>query len=134
MLVISRVFQIEHLKINRFTNSGTVMVSCSYYLTSQQPLFASGSVLNLLQLLSRYCTTSSLCTLHRFFQNTMDVPDIQYYPVSSQVSGIRLDSVSGIKQYLVLSGTLYPVESHIRYYPEHCQLLPNTAATDFYGI
>ena len=41
---------------------------------------------------------------------------------------------SGKKRYLVLSGILYPVESLIWYYPVHYQLLPNTAATDFYGI
>ena len=47
------------------------------------------------------------------------VPDIQYYPVSSQESGIRLDPVSGRKRYLVLSGILYLVESRIRYYLFH---------------
>ena len=33
----------------------------------------------------------------------------------------------------MLSGILYPVESHIRYYQVHYQLLPNAAATDFLG-
>ena len=62
-----------------------------------------------------------------------DVPDIWYYSVSGQESGIRYP-VSGVKRYLVLSGILYLVESHIRYYLVHYQLLPNTAATDLYGI
>ena len=55
-----------------------------------------------------------------------DVPDIQYYPVSGQESGtsgwIRYPE-SGTKQYPVLSGTLYPVESHIRYITNCCQTL-----------
>ena len=66
--------------------------------------------------------------------NIRDVPDIGYYPVSGQESGIQLDPVSGTKQYPVLSGILYLVKSYIRYYPVHYQLLPNTAATDLYGI
>ena len=35
-----------------------------------------------------------------------DVPDIRYYSVSDQESGIRLDPVSYTKQYPVLSGIL----------------------------
>ena len=45
--------------------------------------------------------------------------------------------LSGIQpgiRYLVGSSILYLVESHIRYYPVHNHLLPNTAATDFHGI
>ena len=46
------------------------------------------------------------------------------YPARNQVSGWIRYPVSGTKQYLVLSGILYPVESHIRYYPVHYQFLP----------
>ena len=67
-------------------------------------------------------------------QGIRDVPDIWCYLVSGQESGIHLDPVSCIR-YKTKSGIiLYPVESHIRYYPVHYQLLPNTAATDLYGI
>ena len=62
-----------------------------------------------------------------------DVPDIRYYPVSGQESCIRLDQVSCI-WYKTISGILYPVESHIRYYLVPYQLMQNTAANDFYGI
>ena len=62
-----------------------------------------------------------------------DVSDIRYFPVSGQESGIHLDLVSCIR-YKMISGILYPVESQIGYYPVHHQLLPNTAATDLYGI
>ena len=56
------------------------------------------------------------------------------YPARNRVYGWIWYPVSGKKRYPVLSNILYPVESHIRYYLVHYQLLPNTAATDLYGI
>ena len=50
------------------------------------------------------------------------------YPVRNQVSGWIQYPGSSTK-HPVLSGILYQVESHIRYYPVQYQLLPNT--TDF---
>ena len=63
---------------------------------------------------------------HRNRLNSRDVPDIRYYLVSSQESGIWLDLVSSIR-FEMISGILYQVESHIQYYPVHNQLLSNTA-------
>ena len=77
---------------------------------------------------------SSHCLLHWLDVGMYRIFGIIRYPAKIQVSGWIRYPIPSTKQYPVLSGILYPVESHTRYYPVHYQLLSNTAATDFYGI
>ena len=56
------------------------------------------------------------------------------YRISSIRSGIGYLVGSGILYKMISGIILYPVESHIWYYPVHYQLLSNTTGTDLYGI
>ena len=60
------------------------------------------------------------------------ISGIIQYPARNRVSGWIRYPVSGTKRYPVLSGILLNLISGIIQYI--INLLPNTAATDFYGI
>ena len=78
-----------------------------------------------------FVPSNEKCSLYKPL-GMYQISGIIWYLARNWVSGWIRYPVSVTKRYPVLSGFLYPVESHIQYYLVHYQLLPNTA--DLYGI